>query len=500
MTRQISRQELYALGEPFGASATRKKPGGRGLILGGGGDGGVRYENLDRLYEMQANQGQQMMDFANKNVYPAFESMMSESKDVGSIANQELAATQAGADVQGSIGQGRKQLSEDLASMGVDPSDPRYANTMAKMELEGAAMGASAQTGARDKAKQLGYAKMKDAVSLGMGIPSDATSALNSAGQFASTSANIQAQGAQTQAMNQGNVAALAGRFLFADGGEVKSPSRLAVGGFPMKNSIVAPPPPVTAPVPSQGMSMAKGVTQSTMSPGKPGPLTNAIMGNSKVGDGGMKVGALVEKAGEMAGSGNTSAFGQGMRLGKDAKGAADAYQGAADAATAAGNAAANSIGTATADAAAQYGVSAAGEQAGMLAAQEMGMGTLATEATAAATATEMGGIASAMGAGSAVAAALPWVGGAMLVGTALGLFADGGSVNKQRLAVADGTKGGNVSGPGGPKDDLIPAMLSDGEFVMPVGTVKLYGTEVLEKMRQDGLAHEKQIGIGRTA
>ena len=267
-----------------------------------------------------------------------------------------------------------------------------------------------------------------------------------------------------------------------------------------MKNSIVAPTPPVTAPVPSQGMSMARGMTQSAMSPGRPGPLTNAVMGNSKVGDGGMKGGALVEKAGELTGSGNTSAFGQGMRLGKDAKGAIDAYQGAADAATAAGNAAANSIGTATADAAAQYGVSAAGEQAGMLAAQEMGMGTLATEATAAATATEMGGIASAMGAGSAVAAALPWVGGAMLVGSALGLFADGGSVNKKRLAVADGTKGGGVSGPGGPKDDLIPAMLSDGEFVMPVGTVKLYGTEVLEKMRQDGLAHEKQIGIGRTA
>lgn len=508
MTRQISRQELYALGEPFGASATRKKPGGRGLILGGGGDGGVRYENLDRLYEMQANQGQQMMDFANKNVYPAFESMMDESKGVGSIANQEVAAGQAGADVQASIGQGKKQLSENLASMGVNPADPRYANTMAQMELEGAAMGASAQTGARDKTKQLGYARVKDAVSLGMGIPSDATSALNSAGSFASSAANMQAQGAQTQAMNQGNIAALAGRFLFADGGEVKSPSRLAVGGFPMKNSIVAPPPPVTAPVPSQGMSMARGVTQSAMSPGRPGPLTNAIMGNSKIGEGGIKSGALVEKAGEIAGSGNTSAFGQGMRLGKDAKGAIDAYQGAAEATASAANASAASgaagaaTGAEVAGASAAHGISAGGQQAAMLAAQEAGMGTLAAEGTGMAIASETaaGGIASALGAGSAVAAALPWVGGAMLVGSALGLFADGGSVNKKRLAVADGTKGGGVSGPGGPKDDLIPAMLSDGEFVMPVGTVKLYGTDVLEKMRQDGLAHEKQIGIGRTA
>lgn len=36
--RSISRRDLYALGEPIGASATRAKPGGR--VLGGGGGGG----------------------------------------------------------------------------------------------------------------------------------------------------------------------------------------------------------------------------------------------------------------------------------------------------------------------------------------------------------------------------------------------------------------------------------------------------------------------------
>jgi hypothetical protein len=39
-------------------------------------------------------------------------------------------------------------------------------------------------------------------------------------------------------------------------------------------------------------------------------------------------------------------------------------------------------------------------------------------------------------------------------------------------------------------------AALSDGEFVMPVGAVKFYGIDRLEKMRQKGLAHEKQLGI----
>jgi hypothetical protein len=58
--------------------------------------------------------------------------------------------------------------------------------------------------------------------------------------------------------------------------------------------------------------------------------------------------------------------------------------------------------------------------------------------------------------------------------------------------------RGGKVSGPGGPKDDRVPALLSDGEFVLPVGTVRKYGLAKLEKMRQDGLQFEKQLGIGR--
>ena len=34
----------------------------------------------------------------------------------------------------------------------------------------------------------------------------------------------------------------------------------------------------------------------------------------------------------------------------------------------------------------------------------------------------------------------------------------------------------GQISGPGGPKDDLVPAMLSDGEFVMTARAVENAG------------------------
>lgn len=74
-----------------------------------------------------------------------------------------------------------------------------------------------------------------------------------------------------------------------------------------------------------------------------------------------------------------------------------------------------------------------------------------------------------------------------------------GGPVAKRPPKVRPGSTtraGGKVSGPGGPKDDRVPALLSDGEFVLPVGTVKKYGLAKLEKMRQDGLQFEKQLEL----
>jgi hypothetical protein len=55
--------------------------------------------------------------------------------------------------------------------------------------------------------------------------------------------------------------------------------------------------------------------------------------------------------------------------------------------------------------------------------------------------------------------------------------------------------EGGPVEGPGGPKDDLINAKLSDGEFVMPAEAVEFYGLDRLTKMMtkaKEGLAEIK--------
>ncbi len=70
-------------------------------------------------------------------------------------------------------------------------------------------------------------------------------------------------------------------------------------------------------------------------------------------------------------------------------------------------------------------------------------------------------------------------------IGQGVGMWAGGGF----KMPFADGGKikrlgrSGKVSGPGGPVDDKIPAMLSDGEYVLPADTVKAIGVKKLDKL-----------------
>jgi hypothetical protein len=56
-------------------------------------------------------------------------------------------------------------------------------------------------------------------------------------------------------------------------------------------------------------------------------------------------------------------------------------------------------------------------------------------------------------------------------------------------------SEGGGVSGPGGPRDDKIPAMLSDGEFVIPADVVKVKGLEFFNKLLEK---HHRPMGVQR--
>lgn len=83
---------------------------------------------------------------------------------------------------------------------------------------------------------------------------------------------------------------------------------------------------------------------------------------------------------------------------------------------------------------------------------------------------------------------------------------ADGGDIDKKEMGLK--RKRGKVSGPGGPVDDMVPALLSDGEYVLPADTTEKLGIkfldEVVKKTHVPAVQQRKQMakkaGIRRKA
>lgn len=81
-------------------------------------------------------------------------------------------------------------------------------------------------------------------------------------------------------------------------------------------------------------------------------------------------------------------------------------------------------------------------------------------------------------------------IGGMMLAGPA---GSAGAKLGTKIFGLKDG---GEVEGPGGPRDDRVPAMLSDGEFVLNEGAVKHFGLAKLTKMNEVGLKNQQARGL----
>lgn len=440
----------------------------------GSDSGNQYYENLNRLYGMQADQAAELMGIARETVFPAYRDLVGQAQGYGSQANQEVAATRAAADSRAASGAAQQTLRDDLTSMGINPADARYVGAFANMGTQASAQEAAATTGARDRREQLGFARMQDAVSLGMGTPTQATSAANSAGNTAGTQLNAYNQQQSNQSNAVGNIVRagvdLYGRGM-ADGGPVRGlrrakgyVQRLAPGGIvgSMRNITPAAPPP--------SMPSASPVQQAI----GPARTLSSAAGTQALGRG-------VSAAGDLTGSTYLSAAGKGIQSPGAVQPAIDAYRSAATQAVDGALPSAVPEAAAVSDAAATAVSDAAA--------------TAAAEGATEVAATDLAASAAGLETGAALGAAMPWVGGAMAlygIGNAAGWWADGGRVEPGAAGQT-----GEVDGPGGPKDDLIPAMLSDGEFVMPVGAVKFFGLDRLEKMRAKGLQYEKQLGIG---
>lgn len=433
-------------------------------MCGGGGSGQRALEQEERnLLAMQTRVAEQGIR-GREEAMGGYRDFRQRGRERGSIANQDLEAGRYMQDAMAGFGNAQRMQDARMMSMGVNPGDARFSRGRDTAGVGMAGQAAAGMNAARAGARAEGM-RMEGAGLAGM-AGFDPSNALNSMG---STIGNAQrtsqaADAAETAGWGQLGSAAMYGlknadeikkgweTFFGSDGGEVPN---YAQGGLVRGYA--------------QGGNVYDQATQQVAQARAQGPRT-APQGAAP------SPGIDPLTATRMAKMAVDKAAGSALGYGAAVPGVSMGSQQAAMLAEQTGAFGAQGL-AATADAAAGAA----------------GLG----EAAAAAGAAEGAGLAAgAAGASTALGAAIPILGLGLL---AASLFKDGGPVGIDRMAaggMAVNPEGGKVSGPGGPKDDMVPAYLSPGEFVMPVGAVKKYGLDRLEKMRQDGLDFERQQGI----
>lgn len=456
MSRQLSRHQLYFLGEPFGESATSTTVTGKRIYGGGGGgskqSGPSKAEK--RLFSAQADALEQMTDTAMPMLRTGMGNlgeMANESMD-GSLHQRLRDTASADAMQSGSMGMQAAQRGLERFGSTLNPNALAAQKNMAGLEM--AKTRAGSMNAANVAAEDVKWQRNAALTSLASGQGSAAVSGMGSlTGQMAQNrnaqnSMNLQQEQAKGQALS--GLGMGAAYLMKKDGGEV----RLADGGSPGLTKFQrpsAPSGPSTLDFGSENVSMdkigTKDIAASIAVPMAAKHLGKAGLSAAKDA----VTGAFASSAPLAAGAvpAATEALGTGTALGFGGLGAG---------ATGAGTAAA---GTGGAGFAAGLGLTGAGAGAAA------GAGTAAATGAAAGTAATVAATNWWNPAG--------WIAGAALIGKGLDLWADGGDVSRGRK---DMRPGGTVKGPGTETSDSIPAWLSDEEFVNNADSVKLPRSE----------------------
>lgn len=109
---------------------------------------------------------------------PLERQVVKEAQQYDTPENYAKAAGDASATVASQFGKAREQL---MRTPGLDPSSGAFQAGMTNLGLSEAANNAVQQNAARMKVKDTAFARKTDALSLGKGLPANASSALNSA-------------------------------------------------------------------------------------------------------------------------------------------------------------------------------------------------------------------------------------------------------------------------------------------------------------------------------
>lgn len=516
---------------------------------GGGGSGTPYYSNMDRLYGVQAQAAQYMLD-QSMPYLPTYMSnsneMVSDAMD-GTLATQMR--TQAANDTAGAIDAGISAANRNAERYGIGSSTDRLVSEANRNAVLGAATKAGAVNQATANAEEMKWNRNAGGLAQATGMGSGAMNSIGSAASGYGSAANsINASNAQNAAGYGQFGAAVASSF--KDGGAIKGEFKrlddkpglhMAMGGDAW-SAYKSQNPIQTSGRANDGGGSGLSSVMAGAAPIVIGKGLKAAMGSDVVKNAGSQLYAAARNSLERAlGADQTQApaavadkstlVADAAPTGAETAAADTAASGASTsaagsaAADAAGTTAADAAGTAAADAAAGAATDAAATAATDVAA------TAATDVAATA-ATEAAAAAGAEAAAGSVAAAnawnpVGWVAGGLMAANALGLFdKDGGDVSKQikergikpqktgkhatwKKAVsdvqslhnkwADGgdvvdgrkdmTPGGAVSGPGTETSDSIPSWLSKGEVVENAVATKLAGKDALVAINDIGLS-----------
>lgn len=202
--------------------------GRRLYFKGGGGGGQVKYDNLEKLYEEQAASARLLRSVAEANLPGATQAYVGEVQNVLAPDFADRRANLAGADMASANAMERAATERNLASMGVNPSDPRFAGSMRGTQLSNAARMAAGKNLTRNEADQYQLNVAKDAVGTFTGQSNSAATQMgNAASGLGSVYANQQnqqmaQQQAQSQAVGNAVAGGLAAWSMFKDGGKVR--------------------------------------------------------------------------------------------------------------------------------------------------------------------------------------------------------------------------------------------------------------------------------------
>jgi hypothetical protein len=152
----------------------------------------------------QAEIAREQWDTYKETYQPLERRLVADAQQFDSPERYAEAAGEAAADVNSQFGLARERLSRQP---GFDPSSAAAQSSMVGLELSQTAAGATSQNTARRNIRDTAWARKVDAMSLGKGLPAQASSMLNSSANTMGNIAANQYSLADSQARNAGRVA-----------------------------------------------------------------------------------------------------------------------------------------------------------------------------------------------------------------------------------------------------------------------------------------------------